>query len=154
MTSILRTWYTFRINRSEDVSYNLTLLGLWTWAETTIGTLVACLPVLPRFVQHIWPKILSLVSIDYKLRQNVYTASTRNTSYPLGSGLIRRDIEGGESLDMWSDSSGPLARIGSNYTALDDPGARQPLSDIELPQLPTKSLDRRHAGLEDGRQPV
>lgn len=32
-------------------------MGLWTWAELTTGILVSCLPVVPRFFQHVGPKL-------------------------------------------------------------------------------------------------
>ena len=32
-------------------------MGFWTWAELSIGIIVGCLPALPKFLQHVGPKI-------------------------------------------------------------------------------------------------
>lgn len=32
-------------------------MGLWTWAELSTGIIVGCLPALPKFFQHVGPKI-------------------------------------------------------------------------------------------------
>ncbi|KAL8860206.1 MAG: hypothetical protein Q9178_003470 [Gyalolechia marmorata] len=56
ITSIVRTYYTSE-SETGDVSYKLIIMGLWTWAELTAGILVSCLPVVPRFFQHIGPRV-------------------------------------------------------------------------------------------------
>ncbi|KAL9068037.1 MAG: hypothetical protein Q9161_006482 [Pseudevernia consocians] len=57
MTSIVRTYYSFQVPTSTDKTYNLELMGLWGWAELATGTIVSCLPVMPRFIQHVGPKL-------------------------------------------------------------------------------------------------
>nr|XP_023908640.1 satratoxin biosynthesis SC1 cluster protein 4-like [Quercus suber] len=47
--SILRTYYTWRLFTETDVSWEISFLGFWTWAELCVGTLVFCLPILPKF---------------------------------------------------------------------------------------------------------
>ena len=42
---------------SPDISYNIMILGIWTWAEATSGILVSCLPIMPKFFQHMAPKL-------------------------------------------------------------------------------------------------
>ena len=37
-------------------------MGLWTWAEMSIGVLVCCLPVTPKFFSSVNPKIRSMVT--------------------------------------------------------------------------------------------
>lgn len=37
-------------------------MGFWTWAEVTIGIIVSCLPVMPRFFRHCAPKASKLIS--------------------------------------------------------------------------------------------
>lgn len=62
LTSILRTYYTSRIAESPDVSRNVIIMGLWTWAEITTGIVVSCLPVIPKFFQHFGPKFFRALS--------------------------------------------------------------------------------------------
>ncbi|KAL8691956.1 MAG: hypothetical protein Q9218_002918 [Villophora microphyllina] len=57
ITSIIRTRYTFKMVQSSDTSYYLIIFGLWTWAEITIGIIVGCLPVMPKFVHTLRSKI-------------------------------------------------------------------------------------------------
>ncbi|KAI9794021.1 MAG: hypothetical protein M1816_006646 [Peltula sp. TS41687] len=59
ITSIVRLYLSVEFLHDPDVMYNLGPLGLWTFAEIAIGILVGCLPVLPRFVQHIGSQIKS-----------------------------------------------------------------------------------------------
>ncbi|KAL8679166.1 MAG: hypothetical protein Q9186_004557 [Xanthomendoza sp. 1 TL-2023] len=41
-----------------DWTYHITLIGMGLLTELSIGVLVSCLPVLPRFFQHVGPMIL------------------------------------------------------------------------------------------------
>ncbi|KAF7513246.1 hypothetical protein GJ744_010642 [Endocarpon pusillum] len=52
VTSILRTYYTWKIVKSPEVSYNFAIMGYWTIAEITTGIVVSCLPVMPKFFHH------------------------------------------------------------------------------------------------------
>ncbi|KAL8792454.1 MAG: hypothetical protein Q9195_004910 [Heterodermia aff. obscurata] len=62
ITSILRLYYSVRLAQSGDISYNLALMGFWTYAELSVGILCACLPVSPRFFQTVGPKLTSSAS--------------------------------------------------------------------------------------------
>ena len=53
VTSVLRTYYTWRVVESHDINWDLIPMGLWTWAEISIGIIVGCLPTFPKFFQHI-----------------------------------------------------------------------------------------------------
>lgn len=66
MTSIVRTYYSFQLPKSSDKNYNLQLMSLWAWAELAIGIIVGCLPVMPRFFQHIGPKVYKTLSFGSK----------------------------------------------------------------------------------------
>lgn len=57
VTSILRTYYTWKILNSPDVSYNVVIMGYWTIAEITTGIVVSCLPVMPKFFHHYTSKL-------------------------------------------------------------------------------------------------
>lgn len=60
ITSILRLYYSVRLAQSGDISYNLALMGFWSYAELSVGIVCACLPVSPRFFQFIGPKLSKL----------------------------------------------------------------------------------------------
>ena len=64
ITSIVRTYYTFKVFQSPDESYNIIIMGVWTWAEMTVGTVICCLPVMPRFLQHCRSKINGASSVE------------------------------------------------------------------------------------------
>ena len=66
MTSIVRTYYSFQVPKSSDKTYNLELMGLWGWAELAIGIIVGCLPIMPKFFQHIGPKVYKTLSFGSK----------------------------------------------------------------------------------------
>ena len=51
VVSIIRTYYTFKLVNSGDVTHNVVLLGFWSHAEITIGIMISCFPVLPRLIQ-------------------------------------------------------------------------------------------------------
>ncbi|KAL8803404.1 MAG: hypothetical protein Q9182_003202 [Xanthomendoza sp. 2 TL-2023] len=55
---VFATGFLFRMIQGPDWTYNLTLIGMGLLTELSIGVLVSCLPVLPRFFQHIGPKML------------------------------------------------------------------------------------------------
>ncbi len=44
--------------QGPDITFNTIVMGLGGTAELSIGVLVSCLPVLPRFVQHFGPVII------------------------------------------------------------------------------------------------
>jgi hypothetical protein len=57
VTSILRTYYTWKTIKYADASYNVIIMGHWAWAEVSTGIVISCLPVFPKFVQHFGGKI-------------------------------------------------------------------------------------------------
>ena len=61
ISSTLRTYYTWKIVTSPDVTYHMVQMGLWTYAELATGVIVSCLPVIPKFFQHVGPRILATI---------------------------------------------------------------------------------------------
>lgn len=45
-------------------------MGLWTYAELSTGIVISCLPVIPKFFQHIGPKVSSALRLRYKSTKN------------------------------------------------------------------------------------
>lgn len=66
ITSILRTYYTWKIVQSPDISYNMVPMGMWTYAELSTGIVISCLPVIPKFFQYIGPKVSSALTLRSK----------------------------------------------------------------------------------------
>jgi len=57
--SIVRLYYAFQLANSGDVTYNVDLMGLWTYAEFTATFFCSCLPSLAGLVRHIWPSLVA-----------------------------------------------------------------------------------------------
>ena len=53
----MRTYYTWQLSASPDKSYLMAACGLWTDAELSVGIIVGCFPVMPKFFQHVGPKV-------------------------------------------------------------------------------------------------
>ena len=68
-------------------------MGLWTWAEMSIGVLIACLPVTPKFVSFVGPKIQSIFSSKRKSR----SSRTSGTYTMRDSGDLSGKIESAKS---------------------------------------------------------
>lgn len=126
VTSILRTYYTWKIVRSPDITYNMIIMGLWAYAEITIGIIVSCLPVFPKFFKHVGPKIYGTFSLGslsgtllrHKLRSTQNTDKT-NTSSGIRQPFPRR---GGENSipKTWNDSYHSKAELKGEYITLDE----------------------------------
>ena len=91
ISSILRTYYTWKIVDSPDISYNMAPMGLWTFAELATGFIISCLPVIPKFFQHIWPKVSRALSVMSKSRKDsgIASASTVPADEPQGNLKIK-----------------------------------------------------------------
>lgn len=78
ITSILRTYYTWKIVQSPDISYDMVPMGMWTYAELSTGIVISCLPVIPKFFQHIGPKLSSVFTLRSKYTKDsgIEAAST------------------------------------------------------------------------------
>lgn len=70
VTSILRTYYTWKIVKSPDVSYHMLQMGLWTEAEISTGIIISCLPVIPKFIRHFGPKVYGSLLLRLKSTSN------------------------------------------------------------------------------------
>ena len=74
---------------SPDISWNIAIMGLWTWAEMSVGVLVCCLPVTPRFFSFVNPKFQSMVTSLLRTTTGRSSSGNNNSSnggmYKLGS---------------------------------------------------------------------
>ena len=53
-------------------------MGMWTYAELSTGIVISCLPVIPKFFQHIGPKLSSAFTLRSKYTKDfgIEAAST------------------------------------------------------------------------------
>lgn len=78
VTSVLRTYYTWKTVQSPDKSYNIVPMGLWVCAELSAGICISCLPVTPKLLKHIGPKLSSALT----------TLKSRSTKASADSGSV------------------------------------------------------------------
>ena len=82
VTSVLRTYYTYKVVKEPDISYNIVLMGLWTLAEVATGVIVSCLPVLPRFFRHAGPTVYRVFSVKTKSSSSSGSAGAEAKARP------------------------------------------------------------------------
>ena len=70
MMSIKRSYHVWQTYESSDKSYRLAGFNLWSDAEFAIGIIIGCFPVMPRFVQHVGPKVSEALSFRSKSTHN------------------------------------------------------------------------------------
>ena len=54
-------------------------MGMWTYAELSTGIVISCLPVIPKFFQHVGPKVHSALTLRSKPTQNSDSKSASAT---------------------------------------------------------------------------
>lgn len=95
LTSIIRLYYAISLAQSDDVTYNITLMGFWTYAELSVGIVCGCLPIFPKFLQTFGKKLAAM---------NGYGASIRTLLKKSIPG--RRSTKGSQTSDktrIWED---------------------------------------------------
>ena len=160
IASIFRTYYSFRIVQEPDITFNIIVMGIGAIVEPTIGVVVCCLPVLPRFFQHLGPKFLRTFSWHSASGPGTRTSHWRRLT---GSASRLKPLLGRTSVlekhDSWSRSTASAFRndsnafekeVGRKYVTIDidDPvPLRRGTSDKTLPPTPTPSTIHYGAGL-------
>ncbi|THC98614.1 hypothetical protein EYZ11_001892 [Aspergillus tanneri] len=90
--SIVRLAYTVVLYHTDNVSYYSFLAGLWTIPELSMGIMVACLPVMPRFFKSFDPE-QRLTCLGSSLQDSLsggtrhrsqHSKTASKTSYPNG----------------------------------------------------------------------
>lgn len=144
VTSVWRTYYAWQIFQSRDISYNVVKMGLWTYAEIAIGTIVSCMPVLPKFFRHFSPKLYATFASKSKRgsssgnpppksRSSVVVETPRNSAesskrlFAKGNGG-ERDVS-----QIWNQAYHPsTVEVKGEYVTLDE-------YDAVLPRMGTAS---------------
>ena len=154
ITSILRTYYTWKIINSPDITYNMIIMGLWAYAEITIGIVVSCLPVVPKFFKHIGPKIYATFSLGSMpgtlLRPKLRSTDKTNTSSRIRQHFTKRS--GGNRIpETWNDSYHSKVELKGEYITLDEYDMRQSKSSTMngLTRTLADGSATRHEGLDN-----
>lgn len=136
MTSIVRTYYTFKVVQLPDISYNMALMGLWASTELAIGTIISCLPVLPRFFQHFGPKVWSMFSLtsksEYDSTPELASAGRRKTTRaPLEQKTpFSKRLPGSNTSEPWSDACNPHSELNGACVTPGEYDLRRPESGV------------------------
>jgi len=145
--------------KPPDVSYNAVVIRLWTWAEITIGIIIACLPVIPKFFQHFSSKMKGSFSPGYKSNTklghtlgSIGNSDTTKVSSKHKSHFTQQS-GGTITSDPWCESNSAKARLKDEYITLDDYDSPPPKSDLPV-AVTRKSNPTRRDDLESGMQRV
>ena len=144
VTSILRTYYTWKTDSQPDVSYNIVGLGLWTLAEVATGVIVSCLPVLPRFFQDIGPKIYRAFSIKIKPSSTLGSENAQIIGRPSSPSPTSPDRIPTSARDMRIQK----AHVKSSFTELEEYNTL--MSEVNASHQSRPRPTRPHRDLESG----
>ena len=114
VTSILRSYYTWRTIESPDTSWELLPMGLWAWAELSIGMIVVCLPVFPKFFNHIGTKVHRGSPGSGPARES--SAAAKSPKVKL---LARVKRPFASVSDSWNGQYSPRTQLHDEYVSLD-----------------------------------
>ena len=150
LTSILRTYYTWRFVDSPDKSYEAARLGLWCTAELAVGIITGCLPTMPRFVQHAGPKLHSVFSsLESKRMSDSSRKFTSTTLSKIKAPFSKRST--GLSTSN-ADTSPYASQPHGEYCMLDEIGTWQHHAKRNSIPVPSGGAATRRDDLEYGHQ--
>lgn len=140
---MVRTYYTWKIIKSPDITYNICIMGLWAYAEISIGIIVSCLPMIPKFFKHCGPKIHDMFSLgslsEALLRPKL--RSTGNTDKTSSIPAIRRRFtkcsDGNSIPETCNDFYHMGPELKGEYITLDEYDIQQPKSAATIGLTPT-----------------
>ncbi|KAH8432810.1 uncharacterized protein LDX57_010439 [Aspergillus melleus] len=124
VSSVVRLAYTVHLYQTDNKSYYSYLAGVWTLPELASGIIVACLPVIPRFVRSVDPnnrlsrlgasvqELLSTVTGGSRQRSR---ESSRNTAKGQGDGTVVMPTGKGSESDQY-----PLVAMSSQASSRKD----------------------------------
>ena len=150
MTSVVRTYYSYQVPKSSDKSYNLELMGLWGWAELAIGIIVGCLPVAPKFFQHVGPKVFNVFTFvtksDVQSDMSPTYDSKTTDEIPKTYSVTKfqrpfaRYNVGSNTSESFTDPYYPQTRLDSDQLHLTASEHDSPRSRFTIAHEPTQSL--------------
>lgn len=142
-SSAIRLYYTIKLARSKDVTYYISIMGMWTLPEIASGILAMCLPVSPKFFRSLkdstlWSSLKRIFQ-PFRLKPDVLwtsdlhsdvnkVAKSKNDSAGFGTRFRKYNILRGETelVSKTKDSSSEpgtrnensmeISRKSSNHT--------------------------------------
>ena len=155
--SIVRTYYTWQLAVSPDRSYLLAAHGLCSDAELSVGVLIGCFPIMPKFFQHIGPKLSEALSFRSKTTSNngdnlghrSMTTET-HTLAKIGNPVTKLQVRSG----VVESCNDPYAQVHGERYAWNGSEASQLQAVTELIpiQVPVAKVATRRGDLEFGQQ--
>ena len=157
VVSVIRTYYCWQLAASPDTSYLLAAYGLCSDAELSVGVLIGCFPIMPKFFQHIGPKLSEAFAFRLKaasksgdnLGHRSMTSETHTLTkiknlvakYKVGSGVVE-------------SCNDPYAQLHGEHYTLNGSKASQPqaATDFAPIQVPAAKVATRRGDLEYGHQ--
>lgn len=119
---------------------------LWSWAEMTTGVIISCLPAMPRFFQHIGPKIYCAFYGENSVRSGS-NSNPRSTQGQTNN--FQRALGKPEGSDVYSNQN----HRKDEYVALSELDMAPLREDMTIDWLHTqnKVIVTRRDGLEQSR---
>ena len=141
VASVLRTYYSWKLVKEPDISYNVIVMGLWTLAEIAIGVIVSCLPVLPRFFQHAGPKVYRAFSVGSKSPPSSSTSIQANPSMTSPTAPAARPRHATRLHKILNETGIDRTHVKGHFTELEEYNANIPHADAmhRLHLIPTRS---------------
>ncbi|CAF9943344.1 MAG: hypothetical protein ALECFALPRED_011122 [Alectoria fallacina] len=131
-------------------------MGMWTYAELSTGIVISCLPVIPKFFQHVGPKLSSALTTRSKTTKHSGNKSASGTpsdkvrpekfklpSFKTPFPSVISSTENDTDHELYSQQSLPKR----DYAVLHEETA---LSSRELSQVPAARLATTRDDLERG----
>lgn len=132
-------------------------MGLWAWAELSTGIIVGCLPTLPKFFQHIGPKIHRSIYGTGLARKSSSAPSMPALHIPA---IVKMPFAkygvGASVLNSWNDPYSPRGQLHDNYLSLGEFDASLPQATTSgtLDGCPSQGNARVRDDLEYGQQKI
>lgn len=119
-------------------------MGLWTLAEVATGVIVSCLPVLPRFVRDVGPKLCRAFSIRTKPSLNLGSENAQIIGRPSSPSLTSPNSIPTSARDMRIQK----ANTKGSFTELEE--YNTVISEVNASHHPRPRPMRPHRDLESG----
>ena len=155
--SIVRTYYSWQLATSPDKSYLLAVCGLCSDAELSVGVLIGCFPTMPKFFQHIGPKISEILSYRSKAVSENGDNSGHRSMIPETHALTKIKNPFAKykvGLSVFESCNDPYAQLHGEHHTWNGSEASQPQAATELApvQEPGANVATRRGDLEYDHQ--
>lgn len=150
LTSIMRTYSTWRFVESPDKSYEFGQFGLWSTAELAVGIITGCLPAMLKFVQHVRPKLHSAFSTTRSTPASDFSKTFTFTILTKIKNSFGKHRTGVGTSD--ADTSSYASQPHGEYCMLDEFGASQHQENRDPILTPSGGAATRRDDLEYGNQ--